>query len=244
MASFDLKNLDFKTAGFWPQPMKLAAYALAFAAVLVAGWFLYLSAAVDSLHSLESKEQQLRGQYEDAQTKANNLPELQRELAQINDLLKTLVTRLPNKNEIPELVIDVSQAALNNGLQVDLFQQQDEIKHDFYAEKQINVKFRGQYHQLGAFFSDIAKQPRLVAVVIDGLKVDALPPPAAGKTSDSAVINTGAAANQMLSFTGKVLTYRYLSQDEEDQIAKDKAEKAKKAKKSAKKSGNEKAASK
>jgi type IV pilus assembly protein PilO len=166
---------------------------------------------------MEAQEATLRGQYEDAQVKANNLPVLKKELAQINDLLKTLVTRLPDKNEIPELVIDVSQAALSNGLQVDLFQQQNEIKHDFYAEKQIDMQFRGTYHQLGAFFSAIALQPRLVAVVPDGLKV------ALAKTGTTpATYKIG--EDPQLSFTGRVRTYRYLSQDEEDQIAESKRE--------------------
>lgn len=210
----DLAHLDFKTAGFWPTPVKFAAFALVGIAVLVLAWFAYLSGSVDDLHHMEAQETTLRGQFEDAQVKANNLPVLKKELAQINDLLKTLVTRLPDKNEIPELVIDVSQAALTSGLQVDLFQQQNEIKHDFYAEKQINMQFRGTYHQLGAFFSLIAQQPRLVAVVPDGLKVGL------AKADDKTAYKAG--VDPQLSFTGRVRTYRYLSQDEEDQIAESK----------------------
>lgn len=238
--AYNLKNLDFKTAGFWPEPMKIAAYAIAFVAVLGLSWLLWFSSEFDELHKLDSQESDLREEYKKTQLKANNLENLKEELAQINDLIKTLVTRLPNKNEIPELVVDVSQAALANGLQTDLFEPQDENKHEFYAEKQINVKFRGGYHQLGSFFSEVAKQPRLVSVVIDDMTLEV----AKDNSKDQAKPSdkTPGATTKLvdmtstpLAFSGTVRTYRYLSEDEEEEQAKlaaaAEAEKAKKDKK-------------
>lgn len=243
----NLKSLDFKTAGFWPETFKLVAYAVAFAGVLGISWLLFLDGKRQELGDLSRKEAELRKQYEDLQTKANNLPILKEELEQIQELLKTLVTRLPNKNEIPGLVVDVSQAAINNGLQVDLFEPLEEVKRDFYAEKRINVRLRGSYHQLGSLFSDIAKQPRLVAAVIDDMTL--------GVAQDVEVKSSGAAAaasatararragpnattelvhsgETPLVFSGSVRTYRYLSEEEENEIqeAKRKAEAESKAK--------------
>lgn len=217
-----LKNLDFKTAGFWPEPMKITAYIVAFVAVLGLAWFVWFSSQFSELKKLDQQEGQLREQYRTTQLKANNLDNLKEELAQIDDLIKTLVTRLPNKNEIPELVVDVSQAALANGLQTDLFEPQEENKHEFYAEKQINVKFRGGYHQLGAFFSEVAKQPRLVSVVIDDMNLEIVKEtttPAKDKTPN-ATTKLLDLTSTPLSFGGTVRTYRYLSDDEEEEQAK------------------------
>lgn len=235
-----LKNLDFKTAGFWPEPMKMAAYAIAFVAVLGLGWLLWFSSELSDLKKLEQQETQLREQYRTTQLKANNLSNLKEELAQINDLIKTLVIRLPNKNEIPQLVVDVSQAALANGLQTDLFEPQDENKHEFYAEKQINVKFRGGYHQLGAFFSEVAKQPRLVSVVIDDMTLDVVKDTQKDKDkTPNATTKLLDLTSTPLSFSGTVRTYRYLSDEEEEEQAKiaaaAEAERAKQEKKTAKK---------
>ena len=234
MASPNLKSLDFKTAGFWPNTFKLAAYAIAFVGILVLAWLAVLSGKRQELTSLSEKEATLRTEYDELQTKANNLPNLREELDQIKELLKTLVTRLPNKNEIPGLVVDVSQAAINNGLQVDLFEPLDEVKHDFYAEKRINVRLRGSYHQLGSLFSDIAKQPRLVAAVIDDMTLG-VSQMEDGSLSGAPTSNSTAVARARqgtnattelvnkddtpLVFTGSVRTYRYLSEEEENEIA-------------------------
>ena len=224
MAASGLKNLDFKTAGFWPEPMKMAAYAIVFVAVIGLSWLLWFSSQMSELKSLEGQEKQLRDDFEKAQTQANNLPDLKQELDQINELLKTLVTRLPNKNEIPQLVVDVSQAAIANGLYVDLFEPQDEIKKEFYAEKQIKVKFRGGYHQLGAFFSEVAKQPRLVSVVAEGMKVETAPKAEAdadkSKPQQNASTQLVDNTHTPLVFSGTVRTYRYLSEEEEEEVAK------------------------
>ena len=168
------------------------------------------------------------------------MPHLKAELVQIDELLKTLVTRLPNKNEIPGLVVDVSQAAINNGLQVDLFEPQDETKQEFYAEKRINVRMRGTYHQLGTLFSDIAKQPRLVAAVLDDMKIgvaedlvnkDQGPKRTAARSAGDASTALVDSSSTPLVYSGTVRTYRYLSEEEEAEIAAaKKAEDAKKKK--------------
>lgn len=236
----NLKNLDFKTAGFWPEPMKITAYIVAFIAVLGLSWLLLFSSQFSELKKLDQQEGQLREQFRTTQLKANNLDNLKEELKQIDDLIKTLVTRLPNKNEIPELVVDVSQAALSNGLQTDLFEPQDENKHEFYAEKQINVKFRGGYHQLGAFFSEVAKQPRLVSVVIDDMNLETVKETssAAKDKSPNATTKLLDLTSTPLTFGGTVRTYRYLSDEEEEEqskIAAAEAERLKQENKTSKK---------
>lgn len=246
----NLKSLDFKTAGFWPETFKLAAYAIAFAGVLGLAWLLLLSGKRQELMDLTKKETELRQEYDTLQTKANNLPMLKEELDQIQELLKTLVTRLPNKNEIPGLVVDVSQAAINNGLQVDLFEPLEEVKRDFYAEKRINVRLRGSYHQLGSLFSDIAKQPRLVAAVIDDMTLGVAQDvegnklaPAANAQSRARRGSTNATTELVnnsdtpLVFTGSVRTYRYLSDEEENEILEAKRKAEEEANKSKKKKG-------
>lgn len=221
-------NLDFKSAGFWPESMKMVAYLFVFFAVIGISYLTWFNSRISELKTLESTEKELRDEYQIVQTKANSLPELKEELAQIEDLLEALVTRLPNQNEIPQLVVDVSQAALANGLNVDLFEPQEESKKEFYAEKRVNVNFKGGYHQLGAFFSEVAKQPRLIAVVVEGMNVQPSDPD--NQTSNRPVRRTttgpGGASTQLvddntatLTFTGTVRTYRYLSEEEEEEVA-------------------------
>jgi type IV pilus assembly protein PilO len=121
-----------------------------------------------------------------------------------------MLRQLPNKTEVPELLIDITQTGLGRGLQFDLFQPKNKRVADFYAELPINIRVIGTYHQLGEFVSDLAALPRIVT--IDDL---VLSPSKDGKLVMSAVAKT----------------YHYL---DEDQIAQRQAAKTKKARKTRK----------
>ncbi|HET7670346.1 MAG TPA: type 4a pilus biogenesis protein PilO, partial [Burkholderiales bacterium] len=54
-----------------------------------------------------------------------------------------------------------------------------EITRDFYAERPINVRVTGSYHDMGAFASDVGQLPRIVTLndvaisaAKDGLTMD------------------------------------------------------------------------
>lgn len=226
MKKFSLKNFDIKTAGFWDQKAQLVFCSGVALVVFVLGWFLLISPQLSQLHELDDKEKTLREEFQRVQNQANNLPFLKNQLKDINLLISNLINQLPNQNEIPQLVVDVSQAALANGLQIDLFEPQDEIKHDFYAEKQINVKFTGSYHQLGQFFSAVSQQPRLVTVVADNMKVESVSPKSLKQISSSQSDSQNIQP-LLLSFTGTVKTYRYLSLEEEKEQLEKEIEKEK-----------------
>ena len=92
------------------------------------------------------------------------------------------------------LLIDINQAGLGRGLQFDLFKPAAaETTTEFYAERPINLKVVGNYHDLGAFASDVAKLPRIV--LLNDLKVDL------GKEG-------------ALTMEAVARTYRYLDPDE------------------------------
>jgi len=63
------------------------------------------------------------------------------------------------------LLVDINQAGLGRGLQFELFRPApSETQRDFYAELPITVKLTGNYHDMGAFASDIGQLPRIVTL--------------------------------------------------------------------------------
>ena len=75
-----------------------------------------------------------------------------------------LLKQLPNKSEMDALLIDINQAGLGRGLAVRALQagRRARTSREFYAELPVNIKVTGNYHDLGAFASDVAKMPRIV----------------------------------------------------------------------------------
>ena len=72
---------------------------------------------------------------------------------------------LPNKSEMEALLTDINQAGLGRGLQFELFRPAPaETRSEFYAELPITIKLGGNYHDIGAFASDISQLSRIVTL--------------------------------------------------------------------------------
>ncbi|MGH8751082.1 MAG: type 4a pilus biogenesis protein PilO, partial [Burkholderiales bacterium] len=134
----------------------------------------------------------------DKKKQAINLETYRKQLAEIEQSFGALLKQLPNKSEMDALLTDINQAGLGRGLQFELFKPAaSETVADFYATLPISIKITGNYHELGAFASDIAKLPRIV-------------------TLNDIAINP---AGGVLSMDAVAKTYRYL---DEEEIAKQK----------------------
>jgi type IV pilus assembly protein PilO len=190
----DLKNLDPRNPGNWPWPVKILTFIAIFAIILIGAYFLFYQGQQEELGREEKKEQDLRGTFIEKQKLAVNLEAYQQQRNEIEASFGALLKQLPTKSEVDALIIDINQAGLGRGLQFELFKpNQSENLTEFYAERPINLKVVGNYHDLGAFASDVAKLPRIV--LLNDLKVDNL-------------------KEGQLSMEAVAKTYRYLDPEE------------------------------
>jgi type IV pilus assembly protein PilO len=193
----DLRNLDTKNPGNWPVPIKLAACGLLILVIVGAVWYFFVADYRTELDGLKQKELGLRTEFEDKQGRAANLEPLKQQLAQMELMLQQMLRQLPSKNEMPDLIVDVSQTALATGISNELFQPGPESAKEFYAEKPIALRMVGTYHQFGAFVSGVASLPRVVIMTMHNISLT----PRAGKPG-------------LLVLQGTIRTYRYLDDEE------------------------------
>jgi len=200
----ELQSLDRNNIGGWPKSVKMFFTGLLIVLIVLAGWYFLVSDQQDTLQSAVSKEEQLKKEFSEKQAKSVNLEALQQQLDEMQDMLRQLLRQLPSKTEMPELLIDISQTALSAGLETELFQPGPESPKDFYAEKPIQLRMVGTYHQFGTFISGVASLPRVVILTMHDVSLTPKNPGAKG----------GAPANGQLVLQGTVKTYRYLDEDE------------------------------
>lgn len=161
----ELQNLDANDVGRWPPAIRGAVITAVFFAVVGLGiWFTIIKDRQPELQRAQEDEQQLRLTFENKQRKAANYDAYKAQLTQIEQSFGTMLRQLPGETEIPSLIVDISQTGLAAGLQEKLFQPQAEIPRDFYAEKPINIRLNGDYHEIGNFVSGIAALPRIVTL--------------------------------------------------------------------------------
>ena len=136
-----------------------------FLAIIVAGLFLDWKDQWEALGKAEQVEVGLKTQYAEKKKRAINFDLYVQQLSEVEQSFGALVKQLPNRSEIDALLTDVNQAGLGRGLQFELFKPAaQERMADFYAELPINIKITGNYHDMGAFASDIAQLPRIVTL--------------------------------------------------------------------------------
>jgi type IV pilus assembly protein PilO len=209
----ELRRLNPRDIGSWPALPKLGALFLLLTLLLVGGYFLDWSNQWDELNSARGKEDGLRSQFLDKKRQAINLEAYRKQLADIEQSFGAMLKQLPNRSEMEALLSDINQAGLGRGLQFELFKPASaEIMSDFYAELPIQIKLVGNYHDVGAFASDVSQLSRIVTLNNLGLALD----------KDGSLVMDATAR-----------TFRYLDEDEINagrRAAREKAEKQKQGK--------------
>jgi type IV pilus assembly protein PilO len=206
------RNLNTRDPGSWPALPKLLLLVAILVGVLVVAYFIDWQGQLEELEAGRAQEAKLKQEYVDKKRQAVNLDLLRAQLREIETSFGTLLKQLPNKSQMEALLVDINQAGLGRGLQFELFKPaQTETQREFYAELPISIKLTGNYHDMGAFASDIGQLPRIV-------------------TLNDIALNVGKDGTLTMDTTAK--TFRYLDDDElSAQRAAAKAAKAAKARK-------------
>jgi type IV pilus assembly protein PilO len=158
------KGLDPNDPGSWPVLVKAVAVIALCLAVLFAGYWFDTQHQWDDLEKVRKHEGELKQTFKNKQMKAINLDAYKKQMAEMERSFGAMLRQLPSKTEVAELLVDVSQAGLGNGLEFDLFKPRAEKPAEFYAELPIDVQVTGTYHEFGKFVSDVAALPRIVTL--------------------------------------------------------------------------------
>ena len=190
----DFKRTNWKDPGTWHAAPKLLVLVAILVGLPVAGFFADTQGQIDELERGASEETKLKDDYLDKKKQAVNLDLHRQQLREIDTQFGALLRQLPNRSQMDALLVDINQAGLGRGLQFELFKPSaGEITRDFYAERPIQVRVIGTYHDMGAFASDVGQLSRIV-------------------TLNDVSIQAGKDGNLTMDATAR--TFRYLDDDE------------------------------
>jgi type IV pilus assembly protein PilO len=192
----ELKNVNLANIGTSPLWVKVLLIGIVCIAILFAGYWLHHKGQLEGLKRVQAKEVELKTTFENKAEKAANLELYKVQLEEMRRTFGTLLRQLPSKTEIPALIVDISQTGLASGLEIELFKPNPESRREFYAEKPISLRVKGDYHQFGAFASEIAALPRIV-------------------TLHNISLSPSGGDGKNMTMTATAKTYRYLEEDEE-----------------------------
>jgi len=198
----DFQDLDYSNPGGLPSIVKLVFVLLLMVAIGAAGFFWQIKGQIESLEKKEAEELTKKGVYKIKQQKAAKLPAYKAQLEEMEVILHSMLRQLPSKNEMSDLIVDVSQTALASVIDNQLFEPGTEILKEFYAEKPIKLKMLGKFHNFGEFVSGVASLHRVVILTMHDITLKPV----------------GDDRSGVLLLEGTAKTYRYLDEDEQAEM--------------------------
>ncbi len=201
----DFNNLDPQNFGNWPIPVKTLIIIVLCIAALFAGYWFDTQNQITQLTKEQKEEKKLKKKFRKAQREAATLPLLEKQLVEIEAILKRLLEKLPGKDQVDELIREISQAVLKNALKQELFEPQYKDKKtekDVYVTLPIKLRARGSYHAFGQFISDVAAMNRIVTQHDISIKSSKF----SGKKSTQGLLT--------LEMTARI--YRYIDKQEDE----------------------------
>jgi type IV pilus assembly protein PilO len=188
-------NLDPENIGNWPILVRSIIVLFVCAGVLGSGYYFDTQYQQEEFEKVVAEEGGLWASFEGKQVKAASLEDYKAQMVEMEESFGTMLRQLPSKNEVADLLVDITQTGLASGLEFELFKPNKETPKEFYAELPITVNVNGYYHNIGQFVSGVAALPRIVTIHDIQLKV-----------SDK--------ETRRLIMTATAKTYRYLDDDE------------------------------
>jgi type IV pilus assembly protein PilO len=156
--------------GFWEQleamPSHYRWLLIPLILLLLGGayWYFLYQPRAEDIARLEEQITQTRRTLEKHRGIAAKYEEFRARVAQLEEQLRELLTQLPLRREIPDLIRQISDLGVRTGLQISLLRPQPEQPKEFYAEVPIAVTVIGPYHAVGQFFDALSRLQRIVSV--------------------------------------------------------------------------------
>lgn len=166
-----------------PKVQKIVLGALA---IIVVSWVYFGTSLLPvnypvrkaKIQAMEQEYNKLSAELEKARKVVADMPRLEAEYDRLHDQWLSAQKLLPEEEEMPDLLRQVTTAGNKSGVTFALFEPQPDAPREYHVEHPVNVKVRGGYHQVGIFLSRLANLDRIVNVANLQLQV---PPQRAGR---------------------------------------------------------------
>jgi type IV pilus assembly protein PilO len=162
--NLELDQLDLADVARWPAAARAVVILFLMGGVIFLGYWFHTKDQLLELDRVEQQEMDLRVIFEKKAQQAANLEAYEKQLEEMRESFGAMLRQLPNKTEVADLLVDVSQTGLASGLEFELFKPQQENPREFYAELPISIRVIGEYHEFGNFVSGVAALPRIVTL--------------------------------------------------------------------------------
>ena len=186
---------------------KLPWHAQIGAFVLVAGgavfgfWKFYVSEVQADIDMRRSRLTSLRADIGKGVATAKQLPQFQAQVTELENRLENLRQVLPEEKDVAEIFRGLQGLANRSNLSIQRIQPGKVVQQKLYAEIPYRIEAEGTYHNLGEFFEQISRFPRIINV--SEISIKAKEPPEPNRSITAHCVATTFVLQEGAAATGK-----------------------------------------
>src|SRR5687767_6307873 len=181
-----------------PWYAQIGAFVVVCAAAVFGFWKFYVSETQADIQLRQTRLNALRVDIDRGVAAARQLPHFQDQVSKLEERLESLRQVLPEEKDVADILRRIQGLATKSNLTIQRFQPGKVLQQKLYAEIPYKLQAEGTYHNLGFFFDQISKFPRIINV--SEISIKSKEPPEPGKTilaecvATTFVLQEGAAA--------------------------------------------------
>jgi type IV pilus assembly protein PilO len=156
-----MATLNFSRLSWYTQ---IGLFVVIAVAGIAAFWNFYAQPAQAKLDEQRATLEAMKKEIANGQRTARNLPAFREEVADLDRQLTQLRERLPEEQDVAELLRRVQGMATESRLAIRGFTPRPVTKQMLHAEWPIGLELEGTYHDLGAFLERVSQFPRIINV--------------------------------------------------------------------------------
>ncbi len=233
---FKIPSSLFDTVYRMPMWQKVLIFILSWLLPIGFFWYLFLSARIGEIDSISNKIPRLRQEIAILELKSRQIPKLEKELKEMGGILKQAMKLLPEKEDIPSVLTEISSLGNEARLEFQAFKPGREQINKFYAAIPVSIEIEGPFHNTVVFFDRISRMARIVHIedvsmgkakesaqvwsqALNKQQTDAKPPSPVVKVTSKGgkdVVQRG--SNWVIHTKCTAVTYRFLTPEEQKKL--------------------------
>jgi type IV pilus assembly protein PilO len=147
-------------------------------------WKFYVTEVQADIALRESRLAALRADVDKGVATARQLPQFEDQVTKLEQRLESLRQVLPEEKDVADILRRIQTLATKSNLTIQRFQPGKVVQQKLYAEIPYKLQAEGTYHNLGYFFDQVSKFPRIINIGEIALKAKTPPEPNATITAD------------------------------------------------------------
>ena len=167
-----------------PWHAQIGAFVVVCLGAVFGFWKFYVSEVQADIAMRQTRLTALRADVDRGVATARQLPQFEEEVNKLEQRLESLRQVLPEEKDVADILRRIQGLATKSNLTIQRFQPGKVVQQKLYAEIPYKLQAEGTYHNLGYFFDQVSKFPRIINIGDIALKAKSPAEPNATITAD------------------------------------------------------------